>query len=797
MADRQTFPEPISNGSSQNGSSSRLFYPTKDDAEHGEISLHEILEVLFKNKWIILACFILVLTLASLYTLQMDPEYEAQSTVYVNTQQSNMQLGELLGLEQLTNRNVANEIEVIKSRKIAMGVAEQLLDIERVPGTDQMLSMIAANDEGETLPQLKVVQRLQANIQVQPVTRGVDIIEVIATSTIPDEAALVSTLWAEEYVDYNLNTSRQRMTASKEFLDGITDQFSLQLQATEDSLTLFFNQERLVAPNEEARQLLEQVSLLQQQQYQAQAQLGAAQAEIRALEVEVDNIEPGLARQISSADNTMIEQLGEAIGELDLDIERKYARNPRLVANPSEDKDLVNWLNEKKALQARLEERSRSLVDSRAGSLGASGQDGLSTLTLLRKQLMDRRIEARSAEVRASLIGRQIRRAENQLGDLPRKDIILKGLQRSRETQERLYIALVEKLQEAEIAEQSELGYVQVLDEAIVPEQPVRPRVRFNLMLAALCGLVLGVGLAFVRNAFDNKVSKPEDLRKRGHSVVGIVPDMERIIRTDFKGQDRVVVDNHEYSTRLISLLNPLSPVSEGYRRVRTNIQFSHPDGEVSMIMITSPGPGEGKTVTALNLAITIAQAGKRTLYIDGDLRRPQGHRMMGITREPGLVDLLFDALPENIEQFATDLDSYLYVIPAGRDVPNPAEVLGSRKMKRFLDRWRQEFDVVIVDTPPTLLVADSLILSAQADVTLVICSAGETNWQAVDRCVEALKDVGTDVVGTLLNRFDAKTAYGSYKYSYGYGYEYGYGNYYYYGPSASSKSPTRSTRNV
>ena len=153
--------------------------------------------------------------------------------------------------------------------------------------------------------------------------------------------------------------------------------------------------------------------------------------------------------------------------------------------------------------------------------------------------------------------------------------------------------------------------------------------------------------------------------------------------------------------------------------------------------------------------------------------------------------------LPNTIEQFATELDSYLYVIPAGRDVPNPAEVLGSRKMKNFIDRWRQEFDVILIDTPPTLLVADALILAAQSDVTLVVCSAGQTNWQSVDRCAEALKDVGAEVIGTLLNRFDAKAAYGGYKYGYGYGYEYGYGNYYYYGPTTTGTRSSRVSRNV
>ncbi|HMB89295.1 MAG TPA: polysaccharide biosynthesis tyrosine autokinase [Rhodothermales bacterium] len=782
MAEQTKFPTNLANGTPPNGTNG-LYYPGTEEGEGNDISLHEILEILFKNKWIILTCFVGVLVVAALYTWQKDPEYEADSTVYVNTKQTNPQLGEMLGINT-SDRNLANEIEIIKSRRIAELVAKHLLDIERIPSSDRVLPILQKSN-GSVREVQEVARALQKSIQVRPVSRGVDIIELKATSTVPKEAVLISTTYAREYKDYNRMQSRSRMTATRDFLQGVTGDYSERLQETESSLTAFLNKESVIAPDEEGRQLLEKVSELEMLRNQARMELAETNAELRALEAQADDIMPGLADDISSGDELVINQLRQQISQLEVAIQTKYARNPELKDDPSKDPSgqLEKDLRALASLQAELNQRTQNLVEG-----GGSTRNGIGTLSGIRERISAKRVQVDVLETRIDQLNAQVGRAQGRLNDIPRKDLILSQLERSRQLNEQLYVALEEELQNAMIAVQSEQGFVEIVDEAIIPENPVRPRVRLNLIMGAVMGLLLGLGLAFVRNMVDNKVRKPEDLRKRGHYAVGVIPDMGKAIRQDFNGQDKVVVDGQEYNTRLIALLNPLSPIAEGYRRVRTNIQFATPDKPVQTLMISSPSPSEGKTVTALNLAITVAQAGRRTLYIDADLRRPQGHKMMGIAREPGLVDLLFDVIPDRIEQFATGVDSYLYVMPAGQDVPNPAEVLGSRKMQTFLARWKKEFDLIIIDTPPTLVVADALIISSYCDAALVVAAAGETNWQAVDRSVEALEGVGGQVMGVLLNRFDAQTAYGGYKYGYGYGYEYGYSNYY-YGQGGGSKS--------
>ncbi|NBC17428.1 MAG: polysaccharide biosynthesis tyrosine autokinase [Bacteroidetes bacterium] len=803
MAEQSNFPEalgpsPRPNGT--NGEPARRGYP--EEPEGDEISIHEIVEVLFKNKWIILACFVLMLSGVAVYTLQQTPQYQTSTTLLVNKPESSSQLSEVLGTQASggagISRGIANEMEILRSRRIAMRVAEELLDVYNLPGTDQRLEILGEGKDPAKA--LAIAQELQGRLEVRPVSREVDIVKVTVTSPVPKEAALIANVYASEYIEYNRTTSRSQVSASREFLSEITDKFSQELRSAEEELTSFLNQQSVVAPDQEASQLIGQVSNVQQQQYQTQLELGMAQAELRALKDQLDEIVPGLAKQLTSGDNQAIEALTQRITELELQMDQKYARNPNLKENPSQDPELVQIQQELDQYQARLDERTQNLIDNVIASgasptdlamsqSGESVESRINTVTELRRQIMEKNVTVQGLQARMELYDEQLSKYESRLGDIPRKEVIMNRLQRSLTTREELYMQLIGRLQEARIAENAELGYVDVVDEALVPGNPVRPRVQANLFVGGVLGLILGIGLAFIRNAFDNKVRKPEDLRRRGYNVAGVVPDMERVVKQDFKGQERVAVDGHDYSTRLISLLNPLSPVAEGYRRLRTNIQFSRPDKDARAIMITSPNPSEGKTVTALNLAVTMAQSGRRTLYVDADLRRPEGHRMMGLSREPGLVDLLFDSVPDNIEQFATDVDSYLYVLPAGRDVPNPAEVLGSRKMQKFLARWRQEFDVLIVDTPPTLVVSDALILASHCDATVLVCAAGETNWQSVDRSAEALHSVGADILGIMLNRFDLKAAYGGYKYGYGYGYEYAYYNNYYYGQKSSNKS--------
>lgn len=212
---------------------------------------------------------------------------------------------------------------------------------------------------------------------------------------------------------------------------------------------------------------------------------------------------------------------------------------------------------------------------------------------------------------------------------------------------------------------------------------------------------------------------------------------------------------------------NPKSPVAESYRTLRTNIQFSSFDKDIKTIVVTSAAPGEGKSTTIGNLAIVMAQSGKKVLLIDCDLRKPSLHKKFRITNQAGLTNiLLFDVDPMDILHKHMD---NLYILTTGQLPPNPAEVVASNRLKKFIEEMKNHFDYILIDSPPLIAVTDSQILSSFCDGTLLVVSSGEAERETVKRAKDLLNKVNANIIGVVLNKLDLKSRKG-------------YGYYYYYG---------------
>ncbi len=760
--------------------------PVAQAREEKELIVQDFLNVLVKHKWLLLGSFVVAILLGALYTASQAPQYQTKSVLYVGRQQASPQLADLFA-GGATNRDVLNEVEILKSHTLAANVAARLMQMKRVPGSNRPLTVLDPGDTGRAVALRDVAERLRgAYIAVQPVNRDVNMVDLVATSSDPEEAVVIADLYAEEYLALNRSEARARFRTAREYLSSLTSQVDSTLRGTETSIVNYQNAEGVVDPEVEADQLVRQLAELEMRRGELAAQAAGARAELGGYEQQVRRIAPRIAEQATQIDDRVLPELQGQRAQAESELETLYNRYPeeRTAATPA--REIVALRRRIAQLDEEIQERSATYVRRQTSEPLAAGTGGANALQDAARQSLLKRAQIEQFSAAEGIIQQQIAETRSRLSRLPTQAAFLGRLNLSTATQADIYQQALGRYQEALIAEQSELGNAAIVDRALTPGAPVRPRPAMNLLVAALGGLLFGAGLALLRETVDNRLRRPDDLRKRGYPVIGVVPNMQRSIEKDFDGRQRITVDGRSYDTRLATLLTPMSPVAEAYRRLRTAVQFSRPDRQPQVIAVTSPGPGEGKSVTSMNIAVAMAQAGRRTLYIDADLRRPAGHKLMGLPREPGLVDLLFDELGSDIEQFRTDADD-LYVIPAGRSAPNPAELIGSRKMRALLEQMRTEFDTIIVDTPPILAVTDAVILATSVDVVVLVASANATTWHAAVRSAEQLREVNADLLGFVLNRFDVESAYGGYGYGYTYGY--GYSDRYGEDPATTAKS--------
>jgi capsular exopolysaccharide synthesis family protein len=296
-----------------------------------------------------------------------------------------------------------------------------------------------------------------------------------------------------------------------------------------------------------------------------------------------------------------------------------------------------------------------------------------------------------------------------------------------------------------------------VVAPAVQPTQPVLPKPLSNIALGLLAGLVAGFVLAFLLDYLDQSVRSDEVLQERA----GLLP----------LGHISYVPAKPGRRGELV-VLNGDSPVVEAYKALRTNLLFSSVDREVKTIVITSAVANEGKSRTAANLAIVLAQAGHPTLLVDADFRRPSLHRLFGRVRNLGLSNLIVQDVPESALFVPDEQVKELVILASGPTPPNPSELLGSAQMKALLARFRKQFDYVVLDTPPVNAVTDASVLAAGTDAAIIVVETNKATYPAVQHAKQALERVGGKVLGSVMNKM--KAAGGRYYY-YDYGYGYGY----------------------
>ena len=398
--------------------------------------------------------------------------------------------------------------------------------------------------------------------------------------------------------------------------------------------------------------------------------------------------------------------------------------------------------------QAVANEVANQLIQS---SPTAPGREDQQRQSFVSQQLTD--LESKIRETSEEIYKKQTELANmfsaRQIADAQTQ---IAGLQNKLTTLQANYAALLSNTQ------RGALNSIAVIESAPLPTVPVGPNRGATILLAAAIGFALAAGAAYLLEYLDDTLKNPEDVQKAlGLTTLGAVP----VIKSDGKGE-------------LAVLNSGQSPASEAYRVLRTNLQFAAVEHPLNVLMVTSPAPSEGKSLTAANLAVALAQGGRRVILVDSDLHRPRMHRIFGLQNNVGVTTALITDDAQGLDGLLQEGNvPGLRVLTSGPLPPNAAELLGSTRMRKLLAELQAKADIVVLDSPPVTALSDAAILATQSDGVLMVLDAGRTRREMARRAMEAFGRVHARVIGALLNRMPTSGT------GYYYYYQYGYSHYY------------------
>ncbi len=742
------------------------------DTESAAVDLNTLWHTIKRGKWIVVGTCLTMIAAFAGYTFMVAPEYEAASTVQV--EKSNQ--AETVRFDM--QPELENEIGILaNSGSLAMRVVTTLRTVADTADTPFLLFEA---EEGESLSDSEAMIRLFDMVEFESEPEQ-SLIRIVARSQYPEEAAAIANSYANAYRIYSRESARAGVTAARDFLETQLEQRQEDISEVESEWQQFARRNAVAIEGQDGGRVATDYVEMMGQRDQLEFQL---QEEQRTLDMLVDRLaeaEESFRTDVEGEQSVQsmqnrIAALDQQIADLEAQAEPYYINNPELRGNESQVRELNQIKMQIEGLNDRKERLTAELVELASDPSVQVGEGAaLGRLTELRARIDEQEAAVRQLQGQVDRLNNRIAGYEGRIEQIPEQTVEREQLARRLDQAEQFYQDIARELQRTIVTEESELGYVQVIRSASIPVLPVSPNIQQNLILGLLLGLAFGIGGAFIRQAMNWQIYDPEDIQSQGFSLVGVIPDMKKEIKNSFNGRTSVEVDGRKLSTALMPLLNPWSPVTENYRLIRTNLQFAQTNAEdmPEVLMITSPEPGDGKSTSAVNLAITIALSGRKVLLIDGDLRRPTTHKMLGVNRSPGLAEMLTDSTEREIVQ-RTFIEN-LYYVPAGTVKVPPTELLDSSRMRQLIALGRSRCDVVIIDTPPVLGATDALVVSSLCDAVLVVASANKTDMRSLKAVKETFAGVNVPLAGIIFNRFDAAKSHSSYAYGYGYNNAYDY----------------------
>lgn len=695
--------------------------PAQYDDDAPEFSLRDMLGMLARRKWIILQAFIFVSVVGAIVATISPPVYGTSAQLLVQTPSGVI-------LNQVASDNVLAPLMMMRQEAT---VETQIATLRSRLFMDRVRTRL-----GET-------SKKWASLDFSP-QEATNIIVVSAESGDPDVAAAWANTAAREYVKMTGEMGLSALTGTQDFLKKKKEEAAKQLEDAEQQLMAF--RTRTSSPESD-----EERAIRTQEAVDLETKARDTRNELLSIGTKLAILKKRVAATPRTLTETKVSPNPEAVA---LREQLSKARTERTVAlgTFTPESATIRGMNEQIATleeafrdkplvereQAEIPNPARTLIESQAAELELQ-QSALSELSV------------------------QLQKSSgNKSGEVQRfapSQVALSRIQRDRDQAEKTYLDYSEKLRTLDVREKTMEGSAMVLETALPPTTPIRPQKVQQVAVSMILGLLLGLAFALLQEFLDDRVSTSEDVdRLLSLPTLGLVP-------TITAGEDR-----------LLSSLPDLSRVTESYRSLRLGVQFSSIDTPVRTLVITSPHSGDGKSLTSANLAIALAQEGKRVILVDADLRKPTVHKSFDVAVEPGLTSVLAGQSTVDEVLRKTHVDT-LSIICAGPLPPNPPELLNSLAMQSVIEDLKARADIVIFDAPPLLPVTDAQVLAARTDGVIMVIQSGKARKPAVKQASEMLEKARANVLGIVLNKIDqSNKGYHYHYYAHG---DYGYTGYY------------------
>ena len=726
-----------------------------------KVQVQNYLKLFYSKRWFILVTVALSLGASVLYLTLTKKEFKSTSTILIEKNNNASSAIDFMATQGFQTA-LDNHIEHLKSYKISKLVLSKIeSDKSNYPFEFEIYK--SKNKKAFETDESKV-SWLRSRLEVGILNRKADIITITFKAHHPDEAAALSNIYQQVYIDENLDYVESELTTLKNYLIEKIYEKEKQLLDAEDRLNNFKQKENINLLSEQTKEQISRITNIQSKKEQYQIELQAALESKKTIEQQIQQNKDKLQNLNIQINTNFAEKLSEEIASKKATKLKMEAQleNSGLSRETFSDR-LKQVDREIDALEEQLQEQIK------LKSQESSAESAIELYNELQKKYLNIDIEIKSKQKSIEQIDEYLNSVKLEESNLPDKELQLIRYQRQVEIYRKIYLMLTEKLEETEIRISSKRNNAKIIDKALVNVRPVHPKKSLILAGSLFGSFLLSIGILFLIEYLDNTVKTEDEIDQYGITRLGLIPKIGiEGIKSKLKEDNSKFTGEigNQIESRLVSHIDPKSMVAESYRSLRTNLNFHLKKADNSnSFLVTSCGPQEGKSTTISNIAISFSQQGKRVVIVDADLRKPVLHTVFALNKDDGLSDILVGEKKVSEVVKPTLIDN-LYLITSGTIPPNPAEMLSHEELDNLITYLKRNFDVVLFDTPPVIAVTDAAIIAEKVDFSILVIRANVTDRDMISEAVKRVGLHNQNLIGTVMNDFDFERHYG-YKYQY------------------------------